>query len=264
MKLVSVILINLLWCQMALAKDLVLLTGFDPFAGKSSNNSWVIAEKIKEKLIGSDIEIVTCLLPTSYTRAVPTFQKCLQALEAKPTLVISLGEGPCNVKWETRAHNRDHDKGPDNDGISRKRQIIDPTAPSELGLRLNYASMYCELTEQEKKLTWISTDPQNFVCNNTAFRISHSIPDQLYGFIHVPETSCEKKTPGITQRATDLVSKMILNQLSVRNSTTSRIDWPSELNTTRLQSDKNSVKNLKTLSVESCEQEFIDRWRKDF
>ncbi len=248
------------------AKDIVLLSGFDPFGQLSVNNSWVIAQQVKTRVESSrpDVEVITCLLPTSYNRAIPTLEKCLADLPEKPTLVISLGAGPCNVKWETRAHNRDNDHGPDNDGVSRKRQIITPGAPSDLGLRLNYGAMWCSLTPEEKRLTWVSTTPENFVCNNTAFRFTERHPEQMYGFIHVPNVKCEKKTPGITARSAELISKMIGIQLDSRSATTSTIEWPMEFNDVRLPDTRDEVKALLRGPVEACEREMLERWRKDF
>lgn len=251
---------------LAVAKDIVLLSGFDPFGKLSVNNSWVIAQQVKTRLESAraDVEVVTCLLPTSYNRAIPALEKCLADLPTKPTLVISLGAGPCNVKWETRAHNRDNDHGPDNDGVSRKRQVITPGGPSDLGLRLNFGAMYCALTSEEKRLTWISTSPENFVCNNTAFRFTENHPEQLYGFIHVPNISCEKKTPDITTRSAALITKMIGIQLDTRSATTSTINWPMEFNDVRLPDTRDEVKDLLRGPVESCEKEMLERWRKDF
>jgi pyroglutamyl-peptidase len=262
----ALVLTALSLCTFAIAKDVVLLSGFDPFGKLSVNNSWVIAQQVRTQLMASrsDVEVVTCLLPTSYNRAIPALEKCLNELPEKPTLVISLGAGPCNVKWETRAHNLDNDKGPDNDGVSRKRQVITPRGPSDIGLRLNYGAMWCALTAEEKKLTWVSTSPENFVCNNTAFRFTERHPEQMYGFIHVPNVTCEKKTPDITTRSIALISKMISIQLDTRASLTSRIEWPMEFNDVRLPETLDDVRTLLRGPVESCEKELLERWRKDF
>ena len=251
---------------LASARDIVLLSGFDPFGKLSVNNSWVIAQEVKTQLMAarSDVEVVTCLLPTSYNRAIPALEKCLDELPTKPALVISLGAGPCNVKWETRAHNRDNDKGPDNDGVSRKRQVITPGGPADIGLRLNYGAMWCSLTAEEKKLTWVSTSPENFVCNNTAFRFTERHPEQMYGFIHVPNVTCEKKAPDITTRSVALITKMIGIQLDTRASLTSTIEWPMEFNDVRLPDTRDEIRDLLRSPLDGCEKEFLERWHKDF
>lgn len=266
MKLISCILLLTTIASFAQAKEIVLLSGFDPFGNLPVNNSWVIAEKVKAQIENENpnIEVVTCLLPTSYQRAVPALETCLAALPEKPTLVLSLGAGPCSVKWETRAHNRDHDHGPDNDRVSRRRKPIILGATSEIGLRWNVADLYCSLDADQKRLTTISTSPDNFVCNHTAFRFGYAHPELMYGFVHVPNVSCEKNSPGITERSARLVAHMIKKQLQVILAPRSRMDMPSAFNSTRLPVSKTEVRNLETLASESCEQELLTRWRKAF
>ena len=249
------------------AKELVLISGFDPFGGASVNNSWNVARQAQRELarLRPSTEVVTCLLPTSYRRAIPALEACLAALPEKPTLVISLGAGPCNVKWETRAHNSDRDHGPDNDGVSRRRrQTIEAGGPAEIGLRLNYGSMWCGLSAEEKRLSWISTDPENFVCNNTAYRFTRRHPEQMFGFIHVPGIACEQRNPGITGRASSPVAKMIHLQLDAVGASTSVIEWPTDFNDARLPTTRNEVRALQRGNAESCEKELLSRWRGAF
>lgn len=264
--MISCILLLTTIASFAQAKEVVLLSGFDPFGNLPVNNSWVIAEKVKAQIENENpnIEVVTCLLPTSYQRAVPTLETCLAALPEKPALVLSLGAGPCSVKWETRAHNRDHDHGPDNDGVSRRRKPIIPGAASDIGLRWNVADVYCSLDSNQKKLTTISTSPDNFVCNHTAFRFSHAHPELMYGFVHVPNVNCEKNSPGITERSARLVAHMIQEQLQVMQAPRTRMEMPSTLNSVRLPVSKVDVRSFENLTLESCEQELLSRWRKAF
>lgn len=244
------------------ARETVLVSGFDPFGGSTDNNSWRVAQALKTEL--PEVDVVTCLLPTSYARAVPALEECLKALPAPPDLVLSLGEGPCRVKWETRAHNRDHDRGPDNDGVSRRRRTIDPRGPKELGLRLNYGALWCALEASEKKLVQVSTSPDNFVCNHTAYRTGLLLPEMMYGFVHVPNTRCETKTPGITAAAIKLLSKMVRTQLEVLDTHASRLEWPTRLNGTRLASEARSVRSLTAQATETCEAEFLQEWLRGF
>jgi pyroglutamyl-peptidase len=244
-------------------RETVLISSFDPFGGSSDNNSTRIALEVKTHLSES-VNVVTCVLPTSYDRAIPALEKCLSEMTSPPDLVVSLGEGPCFVKWETRAHNRDHDHGPDNDGVSRRRRTIIADAPKELGLRLNYSAMWCSLNEEEKKLVQVSIEPENFVCNNTAYRFSHANPELMYGFVHVPRTSCENKNPGITAKSSELVAKMIRQQLAVMASDNSRLELPRLSNAIRLATTRLSVQAMQRDTNEVCEEEFLKRWLKAF
>lgn len=258
----TLILLALMTAAPLWARETVLISGFDPFGGSSDNNSWRIAQALKAEL--PEVDIVTCLLPTSYARSMPALEECLKTLPAPPDLLISLGEGPCRVKWETRAHNRDHDRGPDNDGVSRRRRTIDPTGPRELGLRLNYAAMWCALEESEKKLVQVSTSPDNFVCNHTAYRTGLLLPEMIYGFVHVPSTRCETQTPGITIASVKLVAKMIRTQLTTLDAHSSRIEWPTRQNSVRLASEARDVRALRSQASEDCESEFLQQWIRGF
>lgn len=245
----------------AFAAPRVLISGFDPFGSASLNPSWSIAQEVVLKLKNAGIDAASCLLPTSYERSLPALEKCLAEF-GEADLVISLGAGLCNVKWETRTFNRNHDRGPDNDGVSRRRQTIDPNGPRELGLRLNYSSMWCGLNAEEKKLTMVSTNPDTFVCNHLAFQYSLKNPNQMFGFIHVPSQNCLKRTPELLPSSIDLVTKMIQLQLAARSE--SNITWPDFQNEERLVTTKKEVQGLERDSTSPCEQEFLKRWKQGF
>ncbi len=251
----------LLLSYSAFAAPRVLVSGFDPFGRAGSNPSWDIAQAVVNNLQAQGIEASPCLLPTSYQRSLPALEKCLAEF-GEADLVISLGAGLCNVKWETRTFNRNHDRGPDNDGVSRRRQSIDPLGPRELGLRLNYSAMWCGLSAEEKKITMISTNPDTFVCNHLAYQYSLKNPTQMFGFIHVPSEGCLKKTPGLLAPSINLVTKMIRLQLNAK--TESHIAWPDFQNDSRLSTSRPEVRELERESVSSCEQEFIGKWSKAF
>ena len=251
----------LLFSYTALAAPRVLVSGFDPFGRAGSNPSWEIAQAVVNNLKAQGIDSRACLLPTSYQRSLPALEKCLAEF-GEADLVVSLGAGLCNVKWETRTFNRNHDRGPDNDGVSRRRQSIDPRGPSELGLRLNYSAMWCGLSAEEKKITMISTNPDTFVCNHLGYQYSLKNPTQMFGFIHVPSESCLKKTPGLLQPSISLVTKMIHLQLNAKQD--SNLSWPDSQNDSRLSTSRTEVRELERESVTSCEQEFIRKWSKAF
>ncbi len=251
----------LLFSYSALAAPRVLVSGFDPFGRATTNPSWEIAQAVVKNLKAQGIDSAACLLPTSYQRSLPALEKCLDEF-GESDLVISLGAGLCNVKWETRTFNRNHDKGPDNDGVSRRRQLIDPRGPKELGLRLNYQAMWCGMDAQEKKITMVSTNPDTFVCNDLAYKYSLKNPAQMFGFIHVPSESCLKKTPELLSQSISLVTKMIGLQLKANRE--SNINWPDFQNDARLSTSRLEVKSLERESVMSCERELIKAWSKAF
>lgn len=236
------------FCAPALfAYDRVVVTAFDPFSGRAQNNSWAVAQQLSELLPTSDV--VLCELPTSYQRAPEAFAECLRHSGARDPLVISLGEGSCAVKWETRARNRNHDRGPDNDGESRRRRSIERGGPAYLGLRANYADWWCHLTSAEKKLVTVSGDADTFVCNHLAYLTARRFPELAATFLHVPSSHCERTLPGITEQAAALVAKLI------------RVELALGKRPPRLPSDAASVEALlRATAPGSCQSEFLQRW----
>lgn len=253
--------LTLVFSYSVIAGPRVLISGFDPFANNSTNPSWAVAQEVAQELKIQGVETTTCLLPTSYERSLPALEKCLNQFGAAD-LVISLGAGLCNVKWETRTFNRNHDLGPDNDGDSRRGRVINPQGPRELGLRLNYQAMWCGLSNEEKKISMISTNPDTFVCNDLAYKYSLKNPEQMFGFIHVPSENCLKKNPALLEQSINLVTKMIQFQLKAKAE--SNISWPDFQNDSRLSTSRKSVRALQRESVMACEKEFLSRWAQAF
>ncbi|MGZ3697009.1 MAG: pyroglutamyl-peptidase I family protein, partial [Bdellovibrionota bacterium] len=105
-------------------------------------------------------------------------------------LVLSLGEGDCEIHVETLARNLDNTPHlPDNAGETRASKTIDPTLPARVTFSYPAAALSRAMAGSR-----LSKNMGNFVCNNTAFRLGtkfHGSQIQ-YGFIHVPPASCGK------------------------------------------------------------------------
>src|SRR4051794_15162016 len=73
------------------AKPWVLITAFEPFAGRKINLSYEVAKRVQ--IEGVDIEL--CLLPVVYDRAAEVAEACYESIlakRAKPAFVLSMGE----------------------------------------------------------------------------------------------------------------------------------------------------------------------------
>ncbi|MEN9723309.1 MAG: pyrrolidone-carboxylate peptidase [Pseudomonadota bacterium] len=184
----------------------ILITHFDPFGGALENASKKVAHRVAELLQGS-FEVVVCELPTEYDRASQVARSCWQQAHQSPggevSLVLSLGEARCRVKFETMAHNRDDTPElADNAGVIRQTTPIDPEGPASVSMPFpwNEVLSQLQLTQEEQSIVEVSTDPGAFVCNNTAYRLARffsssasTLPHRRtpYTFIHVPNHRCE-------------------------------------------------------------------------
>ncbi len=196
---------------LAEAKINILLSYFDAFNRAPFNNSEKIAQSLEQKFIKNDgIKLTLCPLPTIYDEAYLRLEDCLKGQDQIPDLVISLGEGGCDLKLETSLKNLDYSFGPDNIGQERFNSPIITEGSLQLPLKYPAMLMYCALKNGDRKNIEISNSAGSFVCNNTAYKMRHYYPDINYGFIHVPAHDCfmlQHKT----QRATEQLENMILS-----------------------------------------------------
>jgi len=175
----------------AQARDLVLVTGFDPFGGARVNHSWVVAQSIRDIFQNDpNIEIALCQLPTTYAGAYPKLAECYNNLPQAPLFVLSLGEGPKELNLETQVYNMDHNprgngNAADNAGARRNRSPIIAGAPFNVGLRVDVAALYCALSPAERATTVVSATPGNFVCNNASYQFTSLHPEVPFTFAHV-------------------------------------------------------------------------------
>lgn len=189
----------------------VMVTAFEPFAGAAVNRSQDAAQRIKSQLNQQGIEVDICTVPVVYDLGSQIAKKCFQDLSPKPDLVLSLGEGGCQVQMETAAHNRDSTPGyPDNAGQIRVEQKIDLESDQSLAFGSFVSDMYCSLNASQREEVVISESPGGFVCNNTAFLLGHyfkkiKIP---YSFIHVPANGCSEDNQ-LALNAGDTIAEMI-------------------------------------------------------
>lgn len=242
------IFLGVMTCILSLEVNaMVLLTAFEPFSGADKNNSQVVAKGVMEKL-GAKLPIHYCIIPTSYDIATDKIIECINQMTEQPKIVISLGEGKCSkVRLETRAKNFDDGVGPDNAGETRSDRVIHPDAPAALGLKINWAQAFCQLSPEHKKMTWASNDAGKFVCNNTSFNMSYLHSNIPFGFIHVPGHKCRRKKQKIKE-SIEIVSTLI-SQLASQDT----------LSFSSYAIDKQELQTQYNRSEDHCEKDFLRR-----
>ena len=211
----------LLFSSASWARPVVLLGHFDAFGRSSFNNSERVANLLlKEVENHPEFELKLCSLETVFDKSFFQLEDCIKSLETTPRLVLGLGESNCNFKIETIARNRDHTKGPDNDGIERKNSKIIPNGPDEIGFLYALPQMYCSLTQDERSKIQVSNNAGSFVCNNIAYQFAYRYPETEFGFIHVPSSTC-RNLPEKTQMSVRYLKSMI--EASIRTSGVKRL-----------------------------------------
>lgn len=195
----------------------VLITTFEPFGGSPKNGSHETGLELVKRHGSKEIEYEICRLPVTYDWAAEVAQKCYAAMDPKPDLVLSTGEAPgCRVTMETRAHNYDAD-GEDSAGVNRSGSPILPGGPKHENFTYPMEEMFCAgHSMQLSTSTLLSSSPENYVCNNTAYLLNSFFRNEKrpYGFIHLPHNECKPKS---FPEAADTLHRMAKAALKIEN-----------------------------------------------
>lgn len=204
----TLILLSLL-SSTAFARPVILVSHYDAFGQAKFNNSENVARMVSEKVNAKNLnyEIKLCALSTVFDKAYGQIENCIKE-NPETVMILGLGETGCDLKIETMMRNKDKTFGPDNEGNERKNTPIIPGGEEALGLTYPLPSMYCALSSEERKDLVVSNNAGSFVCNNTAYQLSHFYPEVSSGFIHVPANFCSN-LPERTQKAVASLTKML-------------------------------------------------------
>jgi pyroglutamyl-peptidase len=160
----------------------VLVTGFEPFGGGTTNPSQRLVESL-------DGDIATALLPVSYARAADDLRRAVR--EARPDVVLCFGQadGRTGISVERFAHNLDEATTTDNDSSSGSGTAIEPAGPAACASTLPVDEIVAAL-----RVAGIPAQPSRdaggFLCNHVFYVLLRLLeqerPDAIGGFVHVP------------------------------------------------------------------------------
>lgn len=210
------------------ARRRVMLTAFEPFGGRPDNGSKIVAEKLASEHNDADVEYVTCVIPVEYDKAAARAKECYDQMTPKPDVVISTGEGGCDIRVETKAMNYDDTpRFADNAGVERVEAPINiNTTPYEF-LTLPVQDMVCAVDDvQVGPPVNTSTWAGYYVCNNTAYHMSRYLKPQgvPFGFIHLPvPSSCEKYSADDTATVLNKMIRAGVRSMELRAGTDGKL-----------------------------------------
>jgi pyroglutamyl-peptidase len=166
---------------------MVLVTGFDPFAGEPTNPSWDVCRMLPLTIAGLRVE--TLRVPCEFGRAVEVVGKGIDRL--RPALVVCLGQagGRSHMSVERVAINVDDARAPDNGGARPVDTPIEPGGPPAYFATLPIKAMAAAMRRAGVP-TEVSNSAGTYVCNHLMYGVLHFIAsrglDARAGFIHVP------------------------------------------------------------------------------
>ena len=169
------------------ARRVVLVTGFEPFGGETTNPSWEICERLPAEIGGMRVE--TCRVPCEFRHAIEVVADAIQRHE--PALVVSIGQagGRSRIGVERVAINLDDARIADNAGV---QPIDEPIAAG--GPPAYFATLPVKAMAQAIRSVGVPAEVSNtagtYVCNHVMYGVLHFLAASglaaRAGFIHVP------------------------------------------------------------------------------
>lgn len=161
----------------------VLLTGFEPFDGATSNASADAVALVARDWSGA-ATLVTATLPVEFARAGGVLAALIA--EHRPDLVVATGEagGRTAITPERVALNLRDARIPDNAGDQPVDVPVEPGGPAARFTRLPVKEIAAALSAEGIPAE-VSLSAGTYVCNSVMYELLGGV-DIRAGFIHVP------------------------------------------------------------------------------
>jgi pyroglutamyl-peptidase len=165
----------------------VLITGFDAFAGESENPSWEAVSRLEGEVIAGH-RVIARRLPVEFGGALNLLRGAI--VELDPALVLCIGQagGRAQLSLERVAINLDDARIPDNAGASPVDEPVVADGPAAYFATLPVKAMLCALRDAGIPAE-ISQTAGTYVCNHAFYGLMHALRDRPAtrgGFIHIP------------------------------------------------------------------------------
>ena len=183
-------------------REVVLVTGFEPFGGETTNPSWEICERLPREIAGMRVQ--TCRVPCEFRRSIEVAANAIEV--HRPLLVVCIGQagGRAKLGVERIAINVDDARMPDNAGARPLDEAIAANGPPAYFATLPVKAMAVAMRAAGVPAE-VSNSAGTYVCNHLMYGVLHYLAASgqraRAGFIHVPyseEQVLDKRgTPGM-------------------------------------------------------------------
>jgi pyroglutamyl-peptidase len=168
--------------------NVILLSGFGPFAGVPVNPSWQAVEPLNDTMIaGYDVRVIQ--VPVIWNEALPTYFDAYRRLNPSIALASGVAMGETGIRVETTARN--YANGSDVDNVVWPTGRIDSSGPDTYDTGLPVDLLIGAL-HQANYPTVLSDNAGEYLCNFLFYglmkRMSAETPARnvIAGFVHVP------------------------------------------------------------------------------
>jgi pyroglutamyl-peptidase len=165
----------------------VLLTGFEPFGGESTNPSWQAVAQLHGRRIGGH-RVIAVQLPTAFEGAGRMLRAALRAHAPRAVIAVGQAGGRAEISLERVAINLIDARIPDNTGAQPIDEPVIAGAPDAYFATLPLKAALQALRGEGIPAA-ISYSAGTYVCNQVFYALMHALrnrPQVPAGFVHVP------------------------------------------------------------------------------
>lgn len=165
----------------------ILLTAFEPFGGETVNPAQLAVKQVADEIKGA--EIIKIDVPVVFHKSIDTVKQAMD--KYNPDVVFCIGQagGRTGLTPERVAINIDDARIADNEGNQSIDETIYHDGPAAYFSTLPIKAMVLKIKEAGVNAS-LSNTAGTYVCNHlmygVLYHISHSYPDMIGGFMHVP------------------------------------------------------------------------------
>jgi pyroglutamyl-peptidase len=183
----------------------ILVTGFEPFAGHSANPSEELAKAVDGRRVG-ELGVVGMVLPVHHAEVARRLTVVLTETRLVSIVHLGLAAGRARVALERVALNVMDYEQPDNAGFRATGEPCVPGGPTAYFSTLPLAAMVKALVD-EGIPAYTSNTAGTYLCNQTLYWTLHAVRDQTrppgVGFIHFPLLPSMVAASGLEQPSMD-------------------------------------------------------------
>jgi pyroglutamyl-peptidase len=169
----------------------VLLTGFAPFDGAATNESWEAVREAVPALVARGVDAEAVELPVEFGTASERLEEAVRGLRPRLVVAVGLAAGRTAITPERVAINIRDARIPDNAGASPVDEPVVPGAPVGRFSTLPVKAMVAALAADGVPAA-VSQTAGTYVCNDVFYALQHLLATDPAlegirgGFVHVP------------------------------------------------------------------------------
>ena len=198
----------------------VLLSGFAPFDGAATNESWEAVREAVPALVERGVDAEAVELPVEFGTASERLEEAVRGLRPRLVVAVGLAAGRTAITPERVAINIRDARIPDNAGASPVDEPVVPGAPVGFFSTLPVKAMVAALEADEVPAA-VSQTAGTYVCNDVFYALQHLLATDPAlegirgGFVHVPSADVVD-SPAAAQALVRMVEVALSTEADVR------------------------------------------------